>query len=97
MRHGIGVANGTDALVLALRALGVGAGDDVVTVSHTAVATVAAIELAGAKPLLVDIDPATYTHGCGGAGARPGARRRAASPRSSRCISTASRPISPPS
>ena len=60
-RHALGVANGTDALVLALRALEVGREDYVVTVSHTAVATVAAIELAGAKPLLVDIDPATYT------------------------------------
>lgn len=57
----IGVANGTDALVLALRACGIGAGDVVITVSHTAVATVAAIELAGAAPLLVDIDPATFT------------------------------------
>jgi hypothetical protein len=61
VRHALGVANGTDALVLALRALGVGAADYVVTVSHTAVATAAAIELAGAKPLLIDIDPATYT------------------------------------
>jgi dTDP-4-amino-4,6-dideoxygalactose transaminase len=59
--HALGVANGTDALVLALRALGVGAADYVVTVPHTAVATVAAIELAGARPLLVDIEPATYT------------------------------------
>ncbi|MBM3571112.1 MAG: DegT/DnrJ/EryC1/StrS family aminotransferase [Alphaproteobacteria bacterium] len=60
-RHGIGVANGTDALVLGLRALGVGAGDLVATVSHTAVATVAAIELAGATPLLIDIDPDRFT------------------------------------
>jgi len=59
--YGIGVGSGTDALILALRALGVGANDYVVTVSHTAVATVAAIELAGAKPLLVDIDAATFT------------------------------------
>ena len=59
--HALGVANGTDALVLALRALAVGAADYVVTVSHTAVATVAAVELAGARPLLVDVDPATYT------------------------------------
>ena len=59
--HGVGAANGTDALVLSLRALGVGANDYVVTVSHTAVATVAAIELAGAKPLLVDIEPGTGT------------------------------------
>ena len=59
--HCIGVANGTDALTLALRACGVGAGDAVMTVSHTAVATVAAIELAGALPVLVDIDPVTFT------------------------------------
>lgn len=58
--HGIGVANGTDALVLALRGLGVGAGDMVATVSHTAVATVAAVELAGATPILIDIEADTY-------------------------------------
>jgi dTDP-4-amino-4,6-dideoxygalactose transaminase len=57
----VGVANGTDALVLALRACGIGHDDTVATVSHTAVATVAAIEIAGAKPLLLDIDPATCT------------------------------------
>jgi len=56
----VGVANGTDALHLALRAVGVGAGDAVITVAHTAVATVAAVEMAGASPLLVDIDPATF-------------------------------------
>jgi dTDP-4-amino-4,6-dideoxygalactose transaminase len=59
--HAIGVGNGTDALELALRACGVGPGDLVYTVSHTAVATVAAIELAGALPVLVDIDPVTFT------------------------------------
>jgi dTDP-4-amino-4,6-dideoxygalactose transaminase len=59
--HCVGVANGTDALHLALRAVGVGAGDTVITVAHTAVATVAAIEMAGALPLLVDIDPSTFT------------------------------------
>ena len=57
----IGVANGTDALAIALRALGIGACDSVITVSHTAVATVAAIELVGATPVLVDIDTETYT------------------------------------
>lgn len=57
----IGVANGTDALEIALRAVGIGAGDAVITVSHTAVATVAAIELTGATPVLVDIDAETYT------------------------------------
>ena len=61
MRHAIGVASGTDALNLALRACGIGPGDAVITVSHTAVATVAAIELAGATPVLVDIDPVTFT------------------------------------
>jgi dTDP-4-amino-4,6-dideoxygalactose transaminase len=59
--HAMGVGNGTDALELALRACGVGPGDLVFTVSHTAVATVAAIELVGATPVLVDIDPVTYT------------------------------------
>ncbi|KGF73208.1 hypothetical protein DO97_01500 [Neosynechococcus sphagnicola sy1] len=59
--HGLGVANGTDALVIALRTCGIESGDLVITVSHTAVATVAAIELVGAVPLLVDIDPQTYT------------------------------------
>lgn len=60
-RHGVGVASGTEALVLALKALQLAPDDYVATVSHTAVATVAAIELAGLKPLLLDIDPATYT------------------------------------
>ena len=56
----IGVANGTDALEIAIRALGLGPGDEVITVSHTAVATVAAIEAAGATPVLVDVDPIYY-------------------------------------
>lgn len=59
--HTVGVASGTDALVLALRALDIGAGDEVITVSHTALATVAAILAAGATPVLVDIEPKTYT------------------------------------
>lgn len=57
----IGVANGTDALEIAVRALDIGPGDEVITVSHTAVATVAAIEAAGAIPVLVDVDPIYYT------------------------------------
>ena len=60
-RAAIGVANGTDAIELALRALNIGIGDEVITVSHTAVATVAAIECTGAKAVLVDIDPKTFT------------------------------------
>jgi len=57
----VGVASGTDALILALKALDIGRGDRVITVSHTAVATVAAIEIAGAEPVLVDIDPVSFT------------------------------------
>jgi dTDP-4-amino-4,6-dideoxygalactose transaminase len=57
----IGVGSGTEALHLALVACGVGPGDEVITVSHTAVATVAAVELAGARPVFVDIDPLSYT------------------------------------
>jgi dTDP-4-amino-4,6-dideoxygalactose transaminase len=56
----MGVGNGTDALELALRAIGIQQGDHVFTVSHTAVATVAAIEKAGGIPVLVDIDPESY-------------------------------------
>ena len=59
--HAIGVGNGTDAIEIALRALQIGYGDEVITVSHTAVATVAAIESVGATPVLVDIDPKFYT------------------------------------
>jgi len=57
----VGVASGTDAIELALRAAGIGPGDEVITVSHTAVPTVCAIERCGARPVLVDIEPATYT------------------------------------
>jgi len=58
-RFGIGVGSGTEALHVALLACGVGPGDEVVTVSHTAVATVAAVELTGARPVLVDVDAET--------------------------------------
>src|SRR5512146_2555073 len=60
-RFAIGVASGTEALVLAVKALALDPEDYVARVTHTAVATVAAIELAGARPLLVDIDPANGT------------------------------------
>src|SRR5205085_8444804 len=60
LAHGIGCASGTDALELALRACGIGEGHLVFTVSHTAVASVAAIERAGAKPVLVDIEPGGF-------------------------------------
>jgi len=56
----VGVNSGSDALLLALLALGVGKGDEVVTVSHTFVSTVDAVVRAGATPVFVDIDPETY-------------------------------------
>src|ERR671910_1020781 len=58
--HAIGVANGTDALVLALRAMGVGPGDDVVVPSFTFYASAEAIAVIGANPVFCDIDPATF-------------------------------------
>lgn len=61
VKHGIGVASGTDAIHLGLRALEIGQGDEVITTPHTAVATVAAIEQCGATPVFVDIEPVTYT------------------------------------
>lgn len=61
VEHGIGVGSGTEALHLALTVCGIGQGDEVITVSHTAVATVAGIELAGAIPVFVDIEPDFYT------------------------------------
>src|SRR3954466_11326102 len=57
--HAAGVANGTDALVLALRALGVGPGDDVVVPSFTFYASAEAIPLTGARPVFCDVDPDT--------------------------------------
>lgn len=56
----VGVASGTDALVVALLALGVGAGDEVVIPSHTAGPTCAAVAIVGAVPVLIDVDPETY-------------------------------------
>lgn len=59
--YSVGVANGTDAIELALRACGIEKNDPVYTVSHTAVATVAAIDRCCARPVLVDIDPTSFT------------------------------------
>jgi dTDP-4-amino-4,6-dideoxygalactose transaminase len=59
--HAVGVANGTDALVVALRAHGVGQGDEVLTVANTFIATGEAIVLNGARPVFVDVDPVTFT------------------------------------
>ena len=58
-KFGVGVNSGTSALHLALLAAGVGPGDEVITVSCTFVATVAAVDYAGARPVFVDVDPQT--------------------------------------
>src|SRR5262250_2857226 len=60
VRHGIGVASGTDALILALRAVGVKAGDEVILPPFTFVATGSAVSALGARPIFADIDPATF-------------------------------------
>lgn len=59
-KHGIGVANGTEALFLALKALGIGEGDEVLVPANTFIATAAAAAHAGAIPVFVDCDPETY-------------------------------------
>jgi dTDP-4-amino-4,6-dideoxygalactose transaminase len=59
-RYGVGVNSGSDALYLAIKALGISSGDEVITVSHTMISTIDAITRNGAKPVFVDVDPETY-------------------------------------
>jgi dTDP-4-amino-4,6-dideoxygalactose transaminase len=61
VEHCIGVASGTEAIQLALLSCGIGPGDEVITVSHTAMPTALAIAATGAIPVFVDIDPQNYT------------------------------------
>jgi dTDP-4-amino-4,6-dideoxygalactose transaminase len=60
VKHCIGVGNGTDALFIALKALGIGQGDEVVTVANSFIATSEAITMTGARVVFVDINPETY-------------------------------------
>lgn len=59
-QYGIGVSDGTAALQIILRAMDIGPGDEVITISHTFIATAEAIMLVGAKPVFIDIDPVTF-------------------------------------
>ena len=96
--HAVAVANGTDALHLALRALGVGAGDEVVTTSLSAAFTALAIVQAGARPVFVDVDDATLNldPARGRAPRSPRARRRSCPSTSTATPPTCSRSSTSP-
>ena len=79
-RHAVGVSNGTDALRVALEALGVGPGDEVLVPSFTFIATATAVSALGAAPVFVDIDPVTMTMAPAAAAAAAGPKTKALIP-----------------
>lgn len=80
VRHAVGVGSGTDALILALRAFGIGGGDEVITTAHTFIATAEAIIAVGARPVLVDVEPETGLMDVGRLPESTGPRLRAVIP-----------------
>src|SRR5207253_7385269 len=80
VRHCVGVANGTDAIELALRAVGVGRGDEVILPANTFIATAEAVVRAGATPVLVDCDPEFLLIDVEAVAARIGSKTRAVIP-----------------
>ena len=78
--HAVGVATGLDALKLILRAMDIGTGDEVITSAHTFIATALAISSVGATPVLVDVDPDTYTMAPAGVEAAITGRTKAVMP-----------------
>jgi dTDP-4-amino-4,6-dideoxygalactose transaminase len=79
-KHGVGVANGTEALFLALLALDIGQGDEVIVPANTFIATAAAVSHTGATPVFVDCDPETYCIDLGKVGAAITSRTKAIMP-----------------
>jgi dTDP-4-amino-4,6-dideoxygalactose transaminase len=80
VKHAIGCANGTDAILLALRALDIGRGDEVITTPFTFFATAGTIHNVGATPVFVDIDPRTYNISPEAAAAAVGSKSKAVIP-----------------